>query len=178
MTFTCILLLIYLDKQMKNQSTSIAQSEQIIEYTQYCLLVTIVVFIVTKLLSSKLVIFNDDNNLSKQTSSKTFAETSSISIQTEIKQDYFVPNNKNIFKRERTISVNKSVQTPINVELDDVLVHQPRRTVNQCLDFLREKKNIDDFLEEEIIELVQLKHIPLYKLETYFTDPIRGINLR
>lgn len=163
---------------MNNHSASIAQSEQIIEYTQYCLLVTIVVFIVTKLFSNKLVIFTDDNNLSKKPSLLAATETNSISIQTDIKQDFFVPNKNIIIKRERTISVNKSVQTPINVELDDVMVHQPRRTVNQCLDFLREKKNIDDFLEEEIIELVQLKHIPLYKLETYFTDPIRGINLR
>ena len=107
-------------------------------------------------------------------------ETHSISTQTDIGSEYFA-NEENVDKairRQRTISYNKSIQTPISALLDDLLIKQPKRTVNQCLDFLKEKKNVDDFLEEEIVELVRLKHIPIYKLETYFSDPIKGIYFR
>jgi hypothetical protein len=192
------------------------QSDKIKMYTQYCLVMTLVVFVLTKLfkrnVKSKILSSNgcvtikkqkiqEENNEkqsqheTKQEQNNSIAQMSSqhiavdkqtlkneISIQTDLDDAtaYQVAqeNDETSSKRKRTISYNKSIQTPINVLLDDTLVKQPRRTVNQCLDFLREKKNVDDFLEEEIIELVKLKLIPIYKLETYFTDPIKGIYLR
>lgn len=182
--------LIFLEKHDFDFNNSIEfstlQNEQIVAYTQYCLLVTLLVFVLTKLFTSKNFIYkhskdSETKSSSTQIDNKSISTVStekcSIAIQTD--KDFLnLSNAGHLINRQRTVSINNSVQTPISIELDDVMVHQPRRTVNQCLDFLREKKNIDDFLEEEIIELVRLKHIPLYKLETYFTDPIRGIYLR
>ncbi len=104
-------------------------------------------------------------------------ETKPVATNTDLLTNQITDNLTSA--RKRTISINTSVQTPTSIELDNnLIIHQPRRTVHQCLDFLRETNNIDDFLEEEVIELIKLKHIPLYKLETFFTDPIRGIHLR
>lgn len=171
------------------------QNEQLKAYTQYCLLVTLVIFILTRLFISRVnqqaieptksssKMSRDENQMPPP---KVPKENCSVKIQTDIKQDYFNEQQNAstetsgavCVERKRTISINQSVQTLPNAIVDDCLIHQPRRTVNQCLDFLSEKKNIDDFLEEEVIELVRLKHIPLYKLESYYTDPIKGVYLR
>lgn len=165
-----------------DENGALFQNDQIKAYTQYCLLVTLVIFILTRLFTNQTLVYESDRTKSTKVNtepSKPEKEKHTISIQTDIKQDFFkLQNDLKNQSRKRCESFNKSVQTPISAELEDNLVHQPRRTVNQCLDFLKEKKNVDDFLEEEVIELVRLKHIPLYKLESYYTDPIRGINLR
>ena len=156
------------------------QADQIIFYTQYCLLLTLVVFVLSKLFSKSARNETALDNKNVTAFKAATAETHSISTQTDIGSEYFAKedNTNKSLVRQRTISYNKSIQTPINTLLDDLLIKQPKRTVNQCLDFLKEKKNDDDFLEEEIVELVRLKHIPIYKLETYFSDPIKGIYFR
>jgi hypothetical protein len=163
---------------------TVIQNEQLKAYTQYCLLVTLAIFILTRLFISRVnnqIIEPSTNNENQMPPPKIPKEKCSVKIQTDIKQDYFsqkLTEESQGSARHRTISINQSVQTLPNAIVDDCMVHQRRRTVNQCLDFLSEKKNIDDFLEEEVIELVRLKHIPLYKLESYYTDPIKGVYLR
>jgi hypothetical protein len=166
------------------------KTDKIVFYTQYCLLITLLAFVLTKLFKSKATLLAEKNNLKKNAEEKPLIgpilkhdyiniKTCSMSTQTDVQPSQNDDDDENNnTRRKRTISCNKSIQTPINAILDDNLVKQPKRTVNQCLDFLREKKNIDDFLEEEIFELVRLKHIPLYKLESYFSDPIKGIYFR
>ena len=54
------------------------------------------------------------------------------------------------------------------------------RTFEECLKLLNDRKIklVDDFTDEEVKELVFKKHIEIYKLESHFRNPIRGIRLR
>ena len=92
------------------------------------------------------------------TSDEKCKSSRSISVQTELKE-----------KTQRDKPIFQIANTNLTV-----------RPLDECLKDLKERKTqiIDDFHDEEIFELVKLKHIPLYKLESYFTDPIRGVSLR
>lgn len=86
-------------------------------------------------------------------------------------------------KSSRSISVQTELREQTQRDKPNFPVtstHLTVRPLDDCLKDLKERKTqiIDDFHDEEIFELVKLKHIPLYKLESYFTDPIRGVSLR
>ena len=58
---------------------------------------------------------------------------------------------------------------------------KPPRTTQECVELLKQRQPqpiLDDLSDEELIDLVKCKHIPVYKLESYFSDQTRGVQLR
>ena len=154
-------------------------TNEIIFYTECCLLVTLIIYVLTKL-------FKHENSTLVKTSTHNYEKrTQSVSTQTDIQQ------------AEKTQTISQPILSQIiepNVlplplpllqeQQDNVSQTKPtqikmsQRVIEQCLEVFREKQKLDDLLDEEVVELVANKHIPLYKLETYFSDPIRAVSIR
>ena len=133
------------------------EKEEIVFYTECCLLITLIVYIISKFFKQ-----NDEDPA-------------------QLTEQVAVTEEKN--KTFRTISIQTDQSEPAERVKATIQPNQSNLTVrslDECLKDLKERKNlvIDDFHDEEVFELVKLKHIPLYKLESYFTDPIRGVSLR
>ncbi|RMZ98242.1 3-hydroxy-3-methylglutaryl-coenzyme A reductase [Brachionus plicatilis] len=108
-----------------------------------------------------------------------------ISLMIYIFSTKFIKRNDETDSECQT-SVNQtstSCQTePVSVESDIVentQVYQTRPT-EECLKYMRENpaRLLEDFNEEEIVELVLKKHIPIYKLESYFKKLERAVSIR
>lgn len=135
------------------------QRESIIFYTECCLLITLVIYVLSKFFKE-----NKNNDLNHQTREKqNLPETKTIYTQTES------------FEQNKVETVAND-----NCNKDFNLNNIEKRPVSECLSVLKQRQNqtIDDFLDSEVIDLVNLKHIPLYKLESYFSNPTRGVRLR
>jgi hypothetical protein len=144
-------------KSTNNQQADTEHNDQIKFYTECCLLLTLIIFIVTKLF--KPIADNEDEAPNGELSKKSKynkivrkADKRTISTQTESEVKAFQQNELN----------------------------RDKRTLKECLEVLNQRPNklVDDFLDEEIIELVKEKHLLIYKLESYFTNPLRGVELR
>jgi len=105
-------------------------------------------------------------------------------------KSFFIKTNKNstqikIIKQLSTMST----QTESNFDSNTIQLnsnklerheHLDKELRNECIKKLKDKQLqiLDHFQDDEIIELVKSKHIPLYKLEAYFTNPTRGVEIR
>lgn len=54
------------------------------------------------------------------------------------------------------------------------------RSTDECVKYMKENPTrlLEDFTENQIVELVLKKHIPIYKLESYFKNPERAVCIR
>ena len=141
------------------------QRESIIFYTECCLLITLVIYVLSKFFKE-----NKNNELNHQTNQKqTLLETKTIYTQTES----FEQNKAETVTSPQLVSKD-------NCNKDFNLNNIEKRPISECLSVLKQRQNqtIDDFLDSEVVDLVNLKHIPLYKLESYFSNPTRGVRLR
>jgi len=75
---------------------------------------------------------------------------------------------------------SKSSNKSASIELSSTEDNLNKEMRNECIQKLKDKQIqiLDHFQDDEIIELVQSKHIPVYKLESYFTNPTRGVQIR
>ncbi|CAH1279705.1 unnamed protein product [Diabrotica balteata] len=88
---------------------------------------------------------------------------------------------KSIKRQERTYSTSVEVQTDIQnketlLERCDSIDSDPRN-LQDCLQLLRGDK-ADELSDNEIIMLVDTKHIPAYTLEKAIKNPERGVKIR
>lgn len=97
----------------------------------------------------------------------------------------FIKKNEETDSECQTIINHKSTscQTePENVENENIseIKISPTRNTDECLKYMRENpiRLLEDFNEDEIIDLVVKKHIPIYKLENYFKNPERAVCIR
>lgn len=85
-----------------------------------------------------------------------------------------------------TKAEQKSIETQtdnFNVEHEELAQLKTiyeKRPLDLCLQIFRENgaQKLEDFLDEEIIEMVNAKHVPIYKLESYFKDATRAVQIR
>jgi hydroxymethylglutaryl-CoA reductase (NADPH) len=164
------------------------EHNQSIYYTKLCLIVTFFLFVVTKFLheNNKIVKTNNTNSQEcKKMQKKTIlVEKSDMGIQVNLDN----------------ISINRSISTEVTQDLDTITSQlksesssttllflstqqyseKPikQRTFDQSLDLFKQKQKLDDLFNEEVLELVTKKQVQLYKLESYFTDPIRAVSIR
>lgn len=124
-------------------------TEQTIFYTECCLLITLLIYIFTKF--AKL-----EETDSKPAGEKTKTPRRDWSSQTD------------------------PVIEPIRVEEKPDLTPRPQRPVDECLGIMRSTPGhlLDEMADEEVIELVRSKHVPVYKLESHFKNPVRAVELR
>ena len=150
------------------------QNNQIIFYTKCCLLVTLIIYIMTKLFKNDNIM---DSRKSHQNIKKThtnsaanqFSLTRSISVQTE------QPEQQKSEIQKPTISKTDSNEANFVQELKYCNV---KRSIENCVEIFKQKQKLDDLMDEEALELVTGKHVPVYKLESYFVDPIRAVAIR
>lgn len=162
------------EENMKSKSTSQQmdteqQNDQIKFYTECCLLLTLIIFIVTKLF--KPMTENEDesrgelsNQAIKQVNNETKRNVEKRTISTQTPSEA-----EKVFKDQRD-----------KADHDHVEPKREKRSMKECLEVLsqRPNKQVDDFLDEEIVDLVKEKHLLIYKLESYFSNPLRGVHLR
>jgi hypothetical protein len=58
------------------------------------------------------------------------------------------------------------------------VVAQPPRSIEECLSIYKSEDGAKLLTDEEVIILVNAKHIPAYQLEKAVDDPERGVNIR
>jgi hydroxymethylglutaryl-CoA reductase (NADPH) len=143
--------------------------EQTVFYTECCLLITLIIYICTKF--AKLEEFQNNNNtvtnspqtLNPRTPPQPIT-TTFITSQTQTDPIEFVQaNNENS---------PLSPQQPQNKQ----------RTLAECVCVLKRLLSTsmldETFLDEEVVELVKAKYVPIYKLEAHFRDHVRAVRLR
>ena len=131
-------------------------------YTECCLLITLIAYIITKIFKPSSEDLCAENISIDSRPNQNFSKTTST--QTDI-----------VNTAGPIVVLNALTSSPqINQ------INSRKRSVEECLKVLKERSMqvIDDFLDDEIVELVKLKHIPVYKLESYFSNPLRGVSLR
>ena len=96
-------------------------------------------------------------------------------------------NQKLIQNANQTVEPKTSTASTQTENFESALIglstaqdNQNKEMRNACIQKLKDKQIeiLDHFQDDEIIELVQSKHIPVYKLESYFTNPTRGVQIR
>ena len=129
-------------------------------------LIGLIAFISKKFLNSqdsKMATLTDQADVKQpnELSTKLYTQVSTSSTQTE---NFDEPKSNRSF--------------PIGLSTTEVNMNKEMR--NECIQKLKDKQIqiLDHFQDDEIIELVQSKHIPVYKLESYFTNPTRGVQIR
>jgi len=153
------------EESMNTKSTSqqmdTEQNDQIKFYTECCLLLTLIIFIVTKLF--KPIVESEDEThteLSNEMNNETEWRTVSTQTSNEAKEVF--------------------LDKEIKASCDNSESIREKKTMKECLELLNQRPNklVDDFLDEEIVELVKEKHLLIYKLESYFSNPLSGVQLR
>lgn len=168
---TLCLIIIHLKSKMFNSDSisvshfSSTQTTNLIIFIECALLLTLTSFIITKYFWKKIFKI-DDFTFNFFNNSKSATKTT-ISTQTD-----------QINEPKHTQLLNKSLQ--IDLLSDENLIALNIESRKECIKKLKDKEIqiLDHFLDDEIIDLVKSKHIPLYKLESYFTNPVRGVEIR
>nr|QYV43153.1 HMGR1 [Colaphellus bowringi] len=107
------------------------------------------------------------------------------SIQQKVARDAIVQMKNEIKRQNRTYSSSVEVQTDeldskdsSTEDLKDAHLGQDMaRNLQDCLKIYR-NNDAKDLTDEEIIKLVDTKHIPSYNLEKAVKNPIRGVKIR
>lgn len=58
------------------------------------------------------------------------------------------------------------------------IIEQPPRPIDECLSIYKSDDGAKGLTDDEVIALVDAKHIPAYQLEKAVEDPERGVNIR
>lgn len=91
-----------------------------------------------------------------------------------------VDTQKNMSSSKRTISFSVEIQTEEMSAVEEVGTEEEpseKRTLPDCLKLLRADQ-ANKLLDDEIIKLVETKHIPSYNLEKVVKNPERGVLIR
>ncbi len=121
------------------------------------MIATLTIFILTKLFKNDDVNYNGSKSYATQTSSVNQIPKSSASI---------------------AVQTDTTAATVVVEPLENNLNESPKRSVETCMQIFRDKQKLDELTEEEVLDLVARKVIPLYKLESYFTNPVRAVAVR
>lgn len=140
-------------------------NEQTIFYTECCLLATLVIYIFSRF--AKLEETDTETEI-ESTRDSPKASSNECGTQTESMSTYKASVD------EQEISRN-AITTRTHV-----LNAQPRRSVDQCLQVMNATAGhmLDELSDDEVIDLVRGKHVPMYKLEAHFRDVVRAVKLR
>ncbi|CAH1796415.1 unnamed protein product [Owenia fusiformis] len=76
------------------------------------------------------------------------------------------------------IAVPTDEHPPSNCKVGGPAVSHTMRTVEECKLILSEPDGPSKLTDEEVLSLVNIKHIPAYKLESSLGDPKRGVAIR
>ncbi|CAF0928850.1 unnamed protein product [Brachionus calyciflorus] len=137
----------------QDQTDSIDDSNnKIIAYTESCLLISLIIYIITKIMKK-----TDETDNECQTVQINHSSSSS-------QTDPIIQHSQNLNEIEKKISN----------------VPQISRTIQECLTYMKENpaRLLEDFQDDEIVDLVLNKHIPIYKLESYFKNPEKAVQIR
>lgn len=66
----------------------------------------------------------------------------------------------------------------VTKEKKQIINSLPPRPIDQCLDILKFQKTPEDLSDEEVMQLVEARHILAYRLEWELNDPERGVQIR
>ena len=147
-----------------DETSSMSPDDEIRFYIECCVILMIFIFIMTKLVTSKI------------TENSEISKSGEIVINKRIQTDFIQTFDKETQTeiKEEITTCKKDDQNTIDLK-DEVI-----RSLKECVDEFKLKKPqiLNDYLDDEVIELVRLKLVPIYKLENYFTNPVRGIKLR
>lgn len=100
--------------------------------------------------------------------------------------------------RSRTVSFNSgweessaqvltkedsSTQTEfLNIVMEDLHEHDepnvPPRSIDECLTIMNSEAGVKSLTNQEVVQMVEKKHVPGYKLETILGDPLRAVGIR
>lgn len=106
-----------------------------------------------------------------------------------------IETNEQPVQKESNIYQNKDLQSPpIVVKDQEIRVDEPnveseytergvplaKRSIEECLKIMKSTPGnlLDALTDEECVELVRNKHVPIYKLESHFRNVTRAIELR
>jgi hypothetical protein len=93
--------------------------------------------------------------------------------------NYKVHETRDEFVQTFDSDQSSTIQTKVD---STGLLENPvnKRSLGECVEVLKERSDqiLDDLLDDEIIELVKSKNVAIYKLESHFSEPTRGIELR
>ncbi len=137
-------------------------------YTQLCLLVTLTIYVLTKLFKNEDISYNNSKTYATQTSDTNQVSKSTTSVAVQTDEVPFVPSVV------VTVAATNATEK-ISSEISPLI---PKRSTETCMQLFREKQKLDELSEEEVLDLVSRKVIPLYKLESFFTNPVRAVAVR
>lgn len=147
------------------ESTSNKQTNNFIMITECVIVASLIIFLFIKYFRTKFI-FKLDN---APTSSATLEETTSNQTQPVIQHEIM----------KCTISTQTdSLEEPKLLGKTNTIASNELK--NETIAKLKNKEVLilDHLSDDEIIELIKTKDIPLYKLESYFTNATRGVEIR
>lgn len=124
----------------------------------------IVILILVITLLVKFVFFEDDHFKTIQTVAT-------------IDQNIEGPSQISKQRRMKLRNEEKEVQTISDEENDEEIVTSCR-SLEECLHVFRSELGASQLTDDEIILLVDTKHIPAYNLEKIVNNPVRGVKIR
>lgn len=104
-------------------------------------------------------------------------ETAHKSVQTETINEIPIVNgpvaSKKMFSMEPQISVESADENSSIINHD-----HPPRSLEECIFILKEMHRPEELSDEEVLLLLQNKHIASYQVETVLANPERGVGIR
>jgi hydroxymethylglutaryl-CoA reductase len=168
-------------KNNENYSTKSEIHEQTIFYTECCLLITLIIYIITKfakleeVTTTKKLLVKLSSIPNEQVKAAAVAVAARPMQTTTATQTTLSESTKEY--ADKTTEIMESQQTLATVNggrrtLDELILALKQTSTSKC------EQLLDEFQDEEVLELVKLKHIAIYKLESYFRNPLRAVALR
>lgn len=151
-------------------------NEESIFYSECCLLITLVTYIFAKFAKLEETTFVEH-------SPTAYTQLNGHCITTKRKQT----NDQSTQTETQTptrSTETKSTSTITHVFHDlaasTIPTTRQSRPLSECVEIMKNTHGqlLDTFTDDECIELVGAKHVPMYKLEQHFSNPIRAIELR
>lgn len=103
-------------------------------------------------------------------------ETAHKSVQTEATRE--VPTANGVIPEKRMFTMEPQISVESADETSAINHDHPPRSLEECVFILKEMHRPEELSDDEVLMLVQHKHIASYQVETVLANPERGVGIR
>ncbi|XP_068245699.1 3-hydroxy-3-methylglutaryl-coenzyme A reductase-like isoform X3 [Palaemon carinicauda] len=80
--------------------------------------------------------------------------------------------------KKEDVSTQTEAISPAMENKEDEKPECPPRSLDDCINIMNSVAGVKSLTNQEIVQLVEKKHVPGYKLETVLGDPLRAVDIR
>ncbi|XP_068245701.1 3-hydroxy-3-methylglutaryl-coenzyme A reductase-like isoform X2 [Palaemon carinicauda] len=80
--------------------------------------------------------------------------------------------------KKEDVSTQTEAISPAMENKEDEKPEFPPRSLDDCINIMNSEAGVKSLTNQEIVQLVEKKHVPGYKLETVLGDPLRAVDIR